>query len=170
MPTGSSLPTFPRTTDRRADPQRPRQCAPSVAIDTGRNRPPGPALRVHDFRRGLHSARKVACVLMLTPRTGEDFHLMFRDDQTHDGEIMDLPTFFDLPHHRSQCAMARLAMTGAMDHHPVRCLHPLKGVSCVTCLPSFCFAARWTFFPLAFEAITRRRLATVVTIFCQSSL
>src|SRR5258708_40065548 len=107
---------------------------------------------------------------MLTHRTGEDFHLMFRDNQTHDGEFMDLSTFFRLSHHRSQIVMARLAMTWAMDHHPVGCLHQLKRVSCMACLPSLCFVACRVFLPPAFEAITRRWLAAVMAIFRQSPL
>src|SRR5258708_21957986 len=121
-------------------------------------------------RQRLDSTWKATDILMLTPRTGEDFHLMFRDNEAHDREFLDLPTLFDLPSNCSQFVRARLAMTGAMDYHLIGLLLHPKHVSRVACLPSRGFAACWTFLPFAFEAITRRRFATVMTIFGQSPL
>jgi hypothetical protein len=81
---------------------------------------------------------------------------------------MDVPTFFDLPFHCSQIALANVAMTGSMDDHLIRRLYSLKGMPTVACLSSWCFAARRTFLPLALEAIAGWRLAAVLALFRQS--
>jgi hypothetical protein len=91
---------------------------------------------------------------MLTPGTGEHFHLVFRDYQAEGGQVMNLPTFFDLSRHCSQVALARFALAGPMDHHLIGRLHALKSVSHVACLSASGFATRRTFLSLAFEAIT----------------
>src|SRR5579875_1527012 len=120
--------------------------------------------------RSLHAAGKTANRLMLTARTGEDLHLMFCDHQTQHGQLMNLPTFFDLSRHPSQLALALLAMTGPMDHHVIGACHHRERVSSMAPLASRRLAALWTLLLLAFEAITRRLLATVMAIFGQSPL
>jgi hypothetical protein len=80
---------------------------------------------------------------------------------------MDMPTFFDLPHHHVQRTMTRLTLAGPMGDHVLRLLHHL---SCVCgglrALPWLCC----TFLPVACEAITRRRLPAVLALFGQSPL
>jgi hypothetical protein len=100
----------------------------------------------------------------------DDFHLVFRDHQAQDWQLVDLPAFLDLPSVLRQFAVAHLAMAWSMGYHLIGDLHELKRVSWVSCLPTFRLAARLTLLPLPFETITGRRLATVMTLFRQPPL
>jgi hypothetical protein len=104
---------------------------------------------------------------MLTSRAAKSFHPVFNHPQAHFWQLVDLSALFDLPCDLSQLAAARFAVHWPMRDDLIGLLPLLQRMSEVPWLPSrrLPFLLR---FQLAFQAIARRWLATVVAIFRQT--
>src|SRR5579859_1467995 len=119
------------------------------------------------LRRGIHPCRKPRRREMLTRWTPDGFHLVFRHHQAQLGQLMDLPAFFDRSGSLWQLALAGFAVARPMSKYPIRGRHWLEGMSLMSRLSPLGLLALWARPLLAFEAVTRRRLATVMAIFRQ---
>lgn len=118
------------------------------------------------LRWGTYLCRKLAACSMLTHGTADRFHSVFAHPQAHGGQLIHLPTFFDLPLDLSQLALTRFALAWSMRDHLVGSRDLLEGVPLMTGLSPRRLAALLPRLRFARKAIAGRRLPAVVTLFC----
>ena len=81
---------------------------------------------------------------------------------------MHLPALANLPSDLGQLRMARVAVAWSMGDHRIGRRDVLKGMALVAGLSPGRLSTFVTPFSLARQAITGRRFATVIAIFCQT--
>src|SRR5581483_2476594 len=111
----------------------------------------------------IHSEGKRGGGPMLTCRAAHGFHPMFNHPQAPFWELGDVSPFFDLPGDLSPLSAARFTLLWSMRDDLIGSLHLSERVSGVSWLPSFRLALLRL--QMVFQAITRRRLVTVVALF-----
>jgi hypothetical protein len=90
---------------------------------------------------------------------------MFRHQQAHFWEFVDLPTFFDVSGHLCQLALTGFAHPWPMGNHLIGPLNLRQCMSLMTSLSPRPLAALWPRLRFPREAITRWGLTAVLAVF-----